>query len=74
MQVIDKGKGISQLDKQKIFDKFYRAGNAATKGAKGTGLGLYLTKNIIGKHKGNISVTDNLPNGSNFEIILPLIT
>ena len=57
LQVIDKGKGISQLDKQKIFDKFYRVGNAATKGAKGTGLGLYLTKNIIGKHKGNISVT-----------------
>ena len=74
LQVIDKGKGISQLDKQKIFDKFYRVGNAATKGAKGTGLGLYLTKNIIGKHKGNISVTDNLPYGSNFEIILPLST
>lgn len=74
LQVIDKGKGISQLDKQKIFDKFYRVGNAATKGAKGTGLGLYLTKNIIGKHKGNISVTDNLPNGSNFEIILPWST
>ncbi len=74
LQVIDKGKGISQLDKQKIFDKFYRVGNAATKGAKGTGLGLYLTKNIIGKHKGNISVTDNLPNGSNFEIVLPLST
>lgn len=74
LQVIDKGKGISQLDKQKIFDKFYRVGNAATKGAKGTGLGLYLTKNIIGKHKGNISVTDNLPNGSNFEIKLPLST
>ena len=74
LQVIDKGKGISQLDKQKIFDKFYRVGNAATKGAKGTGLGLYLTKNIICKHKGNISVTDNLPNGSNFEIILPLST
>jgi two-component system, OmpR family, sensor histidine kinase CiaH len=74
LQVIDRGKGVSQLDKQKIFDKFYRVGNVATKGAKGTGLGLYLTKNIIGKHKGNISVTDNLPNGSNFEIILPLST
>ncbi len=74
LQVVDNGKGISQLEKQKIFEKFYRVGNEATKGAKGTGLGLYLTKNIIGKHKGNISVTDNLPNGSNFEIILPLST
>ncbi len=74
LQVVDNGKGISQLEKQKIFEKFYRVGNEATKGAKGTGLGLYLTKNIIGKHKGNISVTDNIPNGSNFEIILPLST
>jgi two-component system, OmpR family, sensor histidine kinase CiaH len=72
LQVIDAGKGISNEDKQKVFEKFYRAGNAATKGAKGTGLGLYLTKNIIGKHKGNISVTDNTPNGSIFELKLPL--
>jgi signal transduction histidine kinase len=74
LRVIDIGKGISEEDKEKIFEKFYRAGNAATKGAKGTGLGLYLTKNIIGKHKGNISVTDNTPNGSIFEIKLPLST
>ncbi len=72
LHIIDLGKGISEIDKQKIFEKFYRAGNAATKGAKGTGLGLYLTKNIVGKHKGNISVTDNTPNGSIFELKLPL--
>lgn len=71
-QIKDTGKGISKEDKEKIFEKFYRAGNNATKTAKGTGLGLYLTKIIVAKHKGNISVTDNIPNGSIFDIKLPL--
>ena len=43
-------------------------GNAAYKGAKGTGLGLYLTKKIVQQHNGNITVTNNHPQGSNFEI------
>jgi two-component system sensor histidine kinase CiaH len=72
LQVKDEGKGISSEDKKRIFEKFYRAGNAATKQAKGTGIGLYLTKNIVTKHKGNISMTDNTPNGSIFEIQLPI--
>lgn len=41
-QVKDQGKGIADEEKDKIFDKFYRVGNSATKAAKGTGLGLYL--------------------------------
>ncbi len=40
----DEGKGIADEEKQKVFDKFYRVGNQHTKGAKGTGLGLFLTK------------------------------
>ncbi|MBL0145186.1 MAG: GHKL domain-containing protein [Chitinophagaceae bacterium] len=72
LQVADLGKGISPEDKVNVFKKFFRAGNTATKSAKGTGLGLYLTKLIVEKHKGYISVTDNNPNGSIFEIQLPL--
>ncbi|MEY2918033.1 MAG: hypothetical protein RIS73_1747 [Bacteroidota bacterium] len=70
LQVKDEGKGISNEEKQKIFKKFYRIGNTATKAAKGTGLGLYLTKRIIQQHNGNISVTDNFPAGSIFAITL----
>ena len=51
-------------------NKFYRIGNIHTKGAKGTGLGLYLTKKIVEKYKGNITVTNNHPAGTNFEISL----
>lgn len=64
--VQDKGKGIEMADKKKVFDKFYRIGNKATKEAKGTGLGLYLTKKIADQHHAGIFVTDNLPTGSNF--------
>lgn len=70
LQVKDEGPGIAAAEKQKIFIKFYRIGNAATKGAKGTGLGLYLTKRIVEQHNGNISVTDNIPTGCTFTITL----
>ena len=57
------------LDKaKKIFDKYYRIGNKASKEAKGTGLGLYLTKKIIRQHQASIFVKDNVPSGSIFVI------
>jgi two-component system, OmpR family, sensor histidine kinase CiaH len=70
LQVKDEGKGIAGEEKKKVFEKFYRSGNEATKGAKGTGLGLYLTQKIVQQHNGNISVTDNMPTGSIFTITL----
>ena len=69
LSVKDQGKGIQDDEKKKIFDKYYRTGNKATKGAKGTGLGLYLTKKIVHQHNAAIFLTDNIPAGSNFTII-----
>lgn len=69
-QVRDQGKGIPAIEREKIFTKFYRIGNAATKAAKGTGLGLYLSQKIAKQHNANISVTDNSPSGSTFTVIL----
>ena len=66
----DEGKGVPDDEKNKIFNKFYRVGNLYTKEARGTGLGLYLTKKIVEQHNGNIIVTDNDPRGSIFEIKL----
>ena len=70
IQVKDEGLGIDESEKKKIFEKFYRAGNEATKHAKGTGLGLYLTKKIITAHDGKIFIRDNTPKGSIFIIEL----
>ncbi len=68
LSVKDEGKGIDINEQKKIFDKYYRVGNMATKAAKGTGLGLYLTKKIAEQHNANISMTDNKPTGCIFTI------
>jgi K+-sensing histidine kinase KdpD len=66
--VSDLGFGISEKEKQKIFEKFYRVGNEETRQAKGTGLGLYIVQKIVLAHNGTIEVQDNKPNGSIFKI------
>jgi len=70
LKVEDEGIGISDEEKGKIFDKFYRVGNEESRKTKGTGLGLYLTAKIVSQHKGRITVCDNTPRGSVFEITM----
>ncbi|WP_158538676.1 sensor histidine kinase [Chitinophaga skermanii] len=67
-QVIDQGDGIPNSEKEKIFQKFYRVGNENTRKAKGTGLGLYLTKRIVEQHGGEIAAKDNPGGGTIFEL------
>ncbi|MEP6711326.1 MAG: ATP-binding protein [Ferruginibacter sp.] len=70
LKVKDSGTGIADNEKKKVFEKFYRIGNEATKRARGTGLGLYLTHKIIITHKGNIILSDNPGGGSIFTVEL----
>ena len=67
LQVIDYGIGVENEEKEKIFEKYFRG---AGKHAKGTGLGLYLTREIVKQHHGSISMKSNYPRGSIFEIQL----
>jgi signal transduction histidine kinase len=69
LQITDEGPGIADEEKKKIFSKFYRIGNEATRKTQGTGLGLYLCRKIARSHNADISVTDNKPGGSIFVII-----
>ncbi len=70
LKVIDEGAGVADEDKKLVFEKFYRTGNEATKRAKGTGLGLFLTSRIAKTHKGNIKIEDNPKGGSIFILSL----
>ena len=72
LQVADNGQGIPETEKKKIFTKFYRIGDETTRKTKGTGLGLYLTSRIIKQHRGRLTVKNNMPQGSIFEVCLPL--
>jgi K+-sensing histidine kinase KdpD len=69
LSVADQGAGISDKERTKIFQKFYRVGNEETRRTKGTGLGLYIVNYLVGEHNGTISVKNNSPKGSIFEII-----
>jgi len=66
LTVTDEGFGIPIAERKKIFEKFYRSGNENTRTTKGTGLGLYLCSKIMESHNGNISMTNNTPQGSIF--------
>jgi two-component system sensor histidine kinase CiaH len=68
LHIIDEGSGIVDDEKKKIFEKFYRIGNEATRKTQGTGLGLYLCRKIALDHNADIAVTNNIPSGSNFTI------
>ncbi len=72
LQVIDQGPGIAEDEKKKVFNKFYRIGNEESRRSKGTGLGLYIVSKVVKQHKGTITVKDNKPQGSIFEISLPV--
>lgn len=68
LNIIDEGNGIPDTEKKKVFEKFYRIGNEATRKTQGTGLGLYLCRKIARDHNADILVTNNTPSGSNFAI------
>jgi signal transduction histidine kinase len=72
MEFADQGIGIPDEEKDRIFEKFYRIGSEETRKTKGTGLGLFIVREIVKIHRGHIQVLDNLPKGSVFRIELPV--
>lgn len=71
--VADRGIGITDDEKEKIFDRFYRVENKKSSKVVGYGLGLSLAKSVTNRMGGNITVEDNMPSGAKFIIILPLL-
>jgi len=72
--VIDHGSGIPEIEKTKVWDKFYRIGNEETRDKPGTGLGLWIAKEIVRAHSGQLTLCDTKPNGSTFTISIPTAT
>ena len=68
----DEGMGIGKEDMAKLFSKFHRAKTEETKNIEGTGLGLFICKEIITRMKGKIWAESQLGKGSTFSFTLPL--
>lgn len=68
--ITDTGTGIREEDRERIFERFYRAGTAGD--SEGTGLGLSIVKSVISAHGGEIKVQSEPGRGSCFTVVLPL--
>jgi PAS domain S-box-containing protein len=71
IKVTDTGIGISEREKDKIFEKFYRTEEASRREIDGTGLGLYLVKAYVKRWGGDVSFQSEVGKGSVFTVALP---
>ena len=70
--ISDSGVGIPKEEQARVFSKFFRASNAIRLETEGTGLGLFIVKNIIMRHGGEISFKSEEGKGTTFTLLLPL--
>ena len=73
VEVRDQGCGISDKDKEKVFDRFYRVDKARSRSQGGLGLGLSLARTIVLQHHGEIKILDNKPCGTIMQVLLPRV-
>ncbi len=66
--IADRGVGVAPDERKRIFTKFYRSGNEEVRNTKGTGLGLYIVAHLCRMQQIHISVSENRPKGSIFEL------
>jgi signal transduction histidine kinase len=71
-EVRDEGIGIAAEDRDRIFDKFYRADPSMSRGVGGTGLGLYIVHELVERLGGAIEVESAAGRGSSFKVSFPL--
>jgi signal transduction histidine kinase len=72
VSVADTGVGIAPEDLSDIFDKYAQARSRATRSEKGTGLGLYITRQLVELHGGRIEVQSEVGKGSVFSFTIPI--
>ncbi len=69
--VRDEGIGMTETERERLFERFYRVDNALSRKTEGTGLGLYLSRAIVEAHGGTIDVESKPGRGSTFYFKLP---
>jgi signal transduction histidine kinase len=71
IDVVDEGIGIPTSEQERIFEKFYRLDAEMSRGVGGSGLGLYISREIVDRLHGTLTVTSIPGEGSTFSVVLP---
>ena len=71
IEVSDEGLGIPSSERERIFEKFYRLDPQQTKGVGGSGLGLYICRELVERMDGQLTVESEPGVGSRFTVSLP---
>jgi two-component system OmpR family sensor kinase len=69
--VSDSGPGIRPADRDRIFEKFYRANTVRSRAARGTGLGLYISRELAQRMGGRLALSSAPGEGATFVVELP---
>ncbi len=72
IDVVDRGIGIPQRDRERIFERFYRVDRARSRLTGGTGLGLSIVRHVAVNHGGEVRVESEEGKGSTFSLVLPV--
>lgn len=72
VKINDQGVGVPAEDQPKLFSKFFRAANAVKLETEGTGLGLFMVKNIIEKHNGRVKLKSEEGEGTEVSFFIPI--
>jgi PAS domain S-box-containing protein len=71
IDVVDRGLGIPSSEQERIFDKFFRLDAEMTRGVGGSGLGLYISREIVEQLGGTLTVQSQVGRGSTFTVTFP---
>ena len=72
LEVQDNGRGISEGEQKKVFEKFYRPGGGGESQVKGSGIGLTLVADIVKAHGGRVSLESHLGMGTRVTLAIPI--
>ena len=73
MSVQDFGIGIDETHHQKIFERFYQVTNPEERTYPGLGIGLYISREVVERHSGRITLESRKGEGATFSVALPLL-
>jgi two-component system, NarL family, sensor histidine kinase BarA len=71
IRIADTGIGISESERERVFDAFYQVDSSSTREQGGTGLGLSIVKRLVDAHEGSVAIAANQPTGTVFIVTLP---